>query len=84
MKKLLRICGTIYFTAFALLAMTVPAAAYIDPATTSYIIQIIAGVFIAAGVVIGVFWKKIRLYFRNLKMKRMEKQIAKEAERKQS
>lgn len=40
------------------------AAMYIDPATTSYIIQIAAGVLIAAGTVIGIFWSKIRRVFK--------------------
>ncbi|MGN0403572.1 MAG: hypothetical protein ACI4HQ_15125 [Acetatifactor sp.] len=40
---------------------------YIDPATTSYIIQIIAGVVIACGAGIGVFWNKITRYFRKKK-----------------
>jgi len=33
---------------------------YIDPATTSYIIQIAAGIIIAAGAGIGVFWSKLK------------------------
>ena len=41
-------------------------AAYIDPATTSYIIQIVIGVVIALGTVMGIFWSKIkRLFKRN-------------------
>ena len=59
-----------------------PAYAYIDPATTSYLIQIVAGVFITCGVVLGVFWKKIRLFFRGKQMNAMEKRLAKEAEKK--
>lgn len=42
-------------------------AAYIDPATTSYIIQIAAGVVIALGTVIGIFWNKITRVFRKKK-----------------
>lgn len=34
--------------------------AYIDPATTSYVIQIVAGVVIACGTGIGILWSKIR------------------------
>lgn len=37
---------------------------YIDPATTSYIIQIAAGVIVAVGTVIGIFWNKITRKFR--------------------
>ena len=40
---------------------------YIDPATTSYIIQIGAGVVIALGTVIGIFWSKIKRLFKKNK-----------------
>ena len=43
--------------------LTPTAYAYIDPATTSYIIQICAGVFIALGTVCGIYWKKIKSFF---------------------
>lgn len=45
-------------------ALNSQAAMYIDPATTSYIIQIAAGVLIAAGTVVGIFWSKIRRVFK--------------------
>lgn len=38
--------------------------AYIDPATTSYLIQIIAGVVIALGTVIGIYWNKLKRLFK--------------------
>lgn len=41
--------------------------AYIDPATTSYLIQIIAGIVIACGAAIGIFWNKITRFFRKKK-----------------
>ncbi len=40
------------------------ASMYIDPATTSFIIQIGAGVIIAAGTFIGIFWSKIKRLFK--------------------
>lgn len=40
---------------------------YIDPAMTSYIIQIIAGVVVACGAAVGIFWNKISRFFRNKK-----------------
>lgn len=70
-----------FFTLFTLFfGMT--AYAYIDPATTTYLIQIVAGVFIAAGATIGIFWKKIKRYFRTKKMEHLEKKLSKEAEKK--
>lgn len=40
---------------------------YIDPATTSYVIQIVAGIIIACGAALGVFWNKITRFFRKKK-----------------
>ena len=37
--------------------------AYVDPATLTYVIQIVAGVFIAGGVAIGVYGRKIKKFF---------------------
>ncbi len=41
--------------------------AYVDPATTSYIIQIVAGVVIAIGAAASIFWNKITRAFRKKK-----------------
>ena len=37
--------------------------AYVDPATLTYVIQIVAGVCIAGGVAVGVYWRKIKKFF---------------------
>ena len=50
----------------------------------SYIIQIVSGVFIACGVAVGVFWKKISLFFRKLRMKALEKKLTRQGEKRQS
>ena len=68
-----------YFCAWVLLALSGSASAYIDPAATSYLIQIVAGLFITAGVVLGIFWKKIRLFFRGLRIKMLEKKLTHQA-----
>ena len=84
MKNLLRNTGI--FIAYLLLTtimLSSTALAYIDPAATSYIVQIVAGVVIAGGVAVGIFWKKIKLFFRNMKMKRLEKSLTKKAEKEQ-
>lgn len=78
-----RIIPVAYFTICTMLLLLRTAfAAYIDPAATSYIIQIVAGVFIAGGVTVGIFWKKIRMSFRNKKMQRLEKSLSKKADKK--
>ena len=38
----------------------VNAAMYIDPASTSLIIQICAGVVITVGTVLGIYWRKVK------------------------
>ena len=43
---------------------------YIDPATTSYLIQIIAGVVIAAGAVAGIAFSKIKRALKKRKNRR--------------
>lgn len=53
----------VYALCFALIFSTT-AHAYIDPATTSYIIQIVAGIVIALGTVVGIYWKKIKGAFK--------------------
>ena len=57
MKKLLA------FIAFFLLAMLmcmVTAMAYIDPSAVTFIVQIVAGVVIAAGAALGFYWRRIK------------------------
>lgn len=50
-----------YFSACMLLMMTRTAqAAYIDPSTTTFIIQAVSGVAIAVGAFVVVLWRKTR------------------------
>lgn len=53
--------------AFVMNTTTVFAASYIDPATTGYIVQIIAGVIIACSTFLAIFWNKIKRKFRKEK-----------------
>lgn len=69
-----------FFLAFSMM-FSMTALAYIDPATTSYLIQIVAGVVIAAGATVGIFWKKIKMSFRKKKMERLEQSLKKKAEK---
>lgn len=81
MKKSTILKFTYFFTLFTLF-YSMPAYAYIDPATTTYLIQIVAGVFIAAGATVGIFWKRIKRYFRSKKLEHLEKKLTKDAEKK--
>lgn len=38
---------------------------YIDPASTAIIWQIIAGIFIALGAILGIWWKKITTFIKS-------------------
>ena len=44
-----------------------PVYAYIDPATTSYVIQIVAGIVIACGATIGIVWSRLKRKVKNRK-----------------
>lgn len=60
-KKLFKI---IFSVSLASVVLTQNCYAYIDPAATSYIIQIIAGIIVALGAVFGVMWSKIKRFFK--------------------
>lgn len=57
----------------ALALRAIPAVAYVDPATTSYIIQIVVGVAIACSTAAGIIVSRIR---RKFKKKDDEKEVA--------
>ncbi len=66
MKKILR-CT--FLLIFMITLIPKYAYAYLDPSSTSYVIQAIAGVFIAGGAAIGIYRHKIKLWFK----KRMQR-----------
>lgn len=43
--------------------------AYIDPATTTYLIQIFSALFITLGVTMGIFFNRIYMFFVNIRVK---------------
>ncbi|MCL2570002.1 MAG: hypothetical protein FWE16_02235 [Firmicutes bacterium] len=46
---------------------------YIDPATTAILWQILVGVFVAFSLAIGIWWKKVTLFFRGVFVKGFNK-----------
>ena len=66
MKKITK---HIYLLAIIFVLFPKYAYGYLDPSSTSYIIQAIAGVFIAGGAAIAIYWHKIKLWFKNRKKK---------------
>jgi len=75
LKRLLRIS---YFAILLSVIMTGSASAYIDSSATAMLIQIAAGALISLGIVFGLFKQRIILFFKNLKVKKLQKQIEKE------
>ena len=77
MKKLL---GRAYFVFFMMLLLSVPTFAYLDPGTVTYVVSMIAGLFIAGGAAAAIFRRKIKLIFQNLgKKKETPAEAAEEA-----
>jgi len=77
----LKCAEVLYFLFFISIFLTTTASAYIDPATTAMLTQIIAGVFITLGVVFGVFRRKIIMFFKNMSVKRTQRKIERQAEK---
>lgn len=67
MMKLLKV---LYFSVCFMMLFTTTSLAYIDPATSTYVIQIIAGVFIASGIAIGIYWQKFKRFIRKIMKKK--------------
>jgi len=82
--KIYKMVLTVYFLFFICMSLTIPASAYIDPATTAMLTQIIAGVFITLGVVFGVFRRKIIMFFRNISINRTKRKIEKQTAKKEA
>ena len=49
-----------YFALGFLLLFSRPALAYIDPSVTTYVIQAVAGIVIAVGAIVGIYWRKAK------------------------
>ena len=79
MKKISNVLTLAYFSFWLGIFSTLDAHAYIDPTTTAMLTQIVAGIFISLGLVLGIFRRKIMMFFKNLKVKALQKKIAKEA-----
>ena len=61
MKKVLKYAGAVIGLAVVSMMMFgVTLSAYIDPSVATYLIQAIAGVVIAVGAAIGIYWRKAK------------------------
>ncbi len=79
MRRIIRILKCGYFVFFLSIFFHGRSSAYIDPATSSYIIQIIAAFFITLGVVFSGFSARAKIFFTKIQMKLLEEKIKKEA-----
>ena len=50
----------LFIIAFAMFGSFSPASAYIDPATTSYLLELIVGIVVVGGAAFGYYWRKIK------------------------
>ena len=65
MKNLQKV-SALAFTAFAaMLLFGANGEAYIDPSVMTYIIQAVAGIVIAVGAVVGIYWRKAKKKLNN-------------------
>ena len=63
MKNLLKL---VYFMICMSFMFCVNTYAYLDPSSATYILQIVAGLFVVGGMAFGIFWHRIkRLFKRN-------------------
>lgn len=66
MKLVSKLLGRTYYVCAMMVLFAMPAFAYLDPGTVSYVVSMIAGLFIACGAVLAIFRRKIKLFFQNL------------------
>ncbi|MCL1866879.1 MAG: hypothetical protein FWF82_05670 [Oscillospiraceae bacterium] len=67
-----------YFALLFAILLTPTASAYIDPSTTAILTQVVVGALISLGLVFGIFKQKIIMFFKNMKIKRIQGKIEKE------
>lgn len=70
MKNAKKLLSYSYFGFFTALLLSAPAFAYLDPGTVTYVVSMIAGLFIAGGAALAIFRRKIKLFFQNLGKKK--------------
>ena len=57
MKK---IFARVFFVVGLMLTFSTTAFAYLDPSVMTYTIQVVAGVIVAVGAVIGIYWRRAK------------------------
>ncbi|MCI8622558.1 MAG: hypothetical protein HFG26_02725 [Provencibacterium sp.] len=62
---MIRILNHILFVTGIMLIFSTTAFAYLDPSVMTYAIQVVAGLVIAVGAVIGIYWRKAKKKVQN-------------------
>ena len=57
MKKFAKISGVVLTAFTAMLMFGANGEAYIDPSVMTYVIQAVAGIVVAVGAVVGIYWR---------------------------
>lgn len=57
MKKYLRY---VYVMACLSVALSINAAAYLDPSVMTYAVQVVAGILVAVGAIVGIAWRRAK------------------------
>ena len=66
MKKFLaKMMKVTYFGLCMMMLLAQTASAYIDPSTTTYIIQAVAGIAVAVGAFVTIYWRKAKKKIQN-------------------
>lgn len=50
----------LYFTLAFMLLLSNTAFAYLDPSVMTYTVQVVAGVIVAVGAVVGIYWRRAK------------------------
>ena len=55
----------VWFAVCFAVALNGSALAYVDPSVMTYTIQVVAGVVVAVGAVVGIYWRRVRKKIRD-------------------
>ena len=64
MKTLKKAAAAALIFTSAMVALALHTAAYIDPSIVTYIFSVAAGIVVAGGAGVAIYWKRIKLFFK--------------------
>ncbi|MDF3003976.1 MAG: uncharacterized protein K0S22_448 [Oscillospiraceae bacterium] len=57
---MMKIFRTAYLALILAVLLSTTSLAYIDPSVMTYVIQVVAGILVAAGAIIGIYWRRVK------------------------